>query len=756
MTRSARLGAFIAAAVVLFFFAGLSGWLESEVFQWIDLSTLNPHLSRIALFFGILNFNLILLAICLFLVLRSAVQLAVERKKGVFGSSLRTKLLTSFVSFALLPTVILLFMTSRFVDANFDRWLPSGLVDVSRQSAAAEQQSKEMILRTLDYLRESDLKDNRMLGLVDFTFDSETDDFLLRPAMSQELQLDTKQAEWNDVLRKQVGKWAERSLGSQARWIHPDEGPPFAIRRLGEKTWVGLIGTAPLHLHWQTLERDFGSSEAGVELLRVSYYVMVGVLVLLILFAATWLGFTIAREFSGPLLALAQAAERVARGDYSVEIDEFVSDDEMGQLAQSFRLMVSDLRSGTEKAKLSSEELSLKAQQLERNSEYNELLLRHVNSGVLVIDGLGQITAWNNQTERILGLPASLAIGKRAEEVLDRDFYRTVFKEPDLRQDVVIDGRLPTDRMGVKIGFRGVLEGRERNLQITLVSLDPREAGAQRPDILVLIEDLTDLARAQRIAAWRDVARRVAHEIKNPLTPITLGIARIEKRFADRLEGQERKVLDECVRTIQDSAASIRRLVEEFLNFARMPEANLRSGDLIETVRLAVTSFTGHDGLPVPFRVLLQEGPERQSRELVGGELLSFSEKHVATFDRDQIVRLVSNLLANALAACEDTAAPVRLELVLMPQLATCHLRVIDEGPGIPRELRAKIFEPYFSTRRRGSGLGLPIVRQIVAEHRGEILVLDNKPRGTEFKIRLPILAKVDLVSVTQGDSDDE
>jgi two-component system nitrogen regulation sensor histidine kinase NtrY len=658
------------------------------------------------------------------LVVRAVVKLTIDRKKGAFGSRLRTKLVASFVAFAVLPTMILLYTTGKFVDTNIEKWLPASLVETSRVSAKSEQTYQQLILRSLDAFEASAISEKRQSLAVDFVYDLERQDFLVY----------TLDPVVQDAIKRRIELAAPRlkEKGS-ARWIpgHGKAEHPIVLRRVARDTVAGLVGPMPLHPGWQAAERAFADADTGIDLLRLSFYTMLAVLSLLIIFAAAWMGFTVARELSKPLLALSRAAERVAQGHYAVEIDDFVSDDEVGVLAKSFRSMVADLRSSHEQAALAAQELASKAQELERNLLHKALLVEHVHSGIVSASHDGTIKTWNRTAENLFGIRRSQAEGRGLSEVLDSEFYAATLA-PCLQE--------PLSKDAEPQSYRGVLDGRERHLRIRVVGGDQNGQKQGVPEILVLIDDLTELERAQRVAAWRDVARRVAHEIKNPLTPISLAIQRIQRRFINRLEGTDLEVFQESVRVVVDSAESIRRLVEEFNRFARMPQALMRVGSLVEAVELALVGFSGDERSGVALRVCVEDPLDGAQHEVPREGWSECSKKYPAAFDKDQIVRMVTNLVSNAVEACEGHREKVEVTIVFALAESSCYIVVTDQGPGVPKNMRSLIFEPYFSTRRKGSGLGLPIVRQIVTEHGGDVSVFDNVPHGSIFKVALPIL----------------
>ncbi len=724
MTQRQRIFTFFGAVVAAVAFLGLGTWVELRLFDWIDVASISPSLTSAALFFGVLNLNVLVLSVFVFLVFRSAVRLAVDRKKGVFGSSLQAKLVTAFLFFALLPTVILLYMTSKFVNANFEKLMPADVVAVTGQSRESEAAYQKLILELLDGVNTSTQPDQEASSR--FVYSPETEEFRFLGKWKEESQQDVRSG-LPEALQEASG--AGGSWSGEPRWLSLN-GDRMVVARGLDGGWIeGLLGPKTIHPHWQLLNEQYARAGPGVTVLKVSYYVMLVVLTLLIVFSATWLGFTIAREFLGPVQVLALATESVAQGDYSVEIDDIISDDEMGLLAQSFRSMVHDLRDGHQSAKKASEELRRKADELFEKSEYNAFLSEHANSGIVVVSAGNLITSWNEKASAVFGLSGQQVMGKSCAEVFDRDFYSMVI-EPGLRD---VRGGFGA-QLRRSSGYRGVFDGQEKQLAVKVARL---RDGQSKSESIILIEDVTELARAQRTAAWRDVARRVAHEIKNPLTPITLGVQRMQRRFQSRFEGNDLEVFRDSTRIVLDSTESIRKLVDEFIQFARMPQAALSEGNLLVDAQKAVSGFQNTDDSPIPFSAL-QLGED--GKRVTIGDLEDVGNRHLALYDRDQIARLIGNLVSNGLNACRESGALVEVIVELIPHESACVLHVRDTGPGIPTELKSKIFEPYFSTRRTGTGLGLAIVRQIVAEHRGRISVRDNSPSGTQFVVTLPVL----------------
>ncbi|MCA2959564.1 MAG: HAMP domain-containing protein [Silvanigrellales bacterium] len=714
MNVKARFAATVFWVITVLLLLSLGAYIEIDVVRLAENLRENTAFVPMALFFATVNLNVLLLFVLVFLVFRNGVKLVVDRRRQVLGSSLRTKLVTSFLFFSLLPTVILLYISTKFVNANFEKWLPRDLVETTRESLSTETRYREKLGRLLvaagrnagSTLLAS--PENIVPAGVDFLYNSAQKKFMAGSDEAREAS----------ALLERIAEEHAARVGASPTWILGEDQRLVALVRVGEVSskdvrLLGVIAPPSVHPQWQSLSTEFSSAQPGVELVRLSYYVMLGVLTLLVVFSATWLGFTLARELTIPIQVLAQATEAVAQGNYRVTIDDIVSDDELGSLARSFRSMVTDLNAAKEQADASALELRQKADEIFEKSEYNAILLRDINAAVITCDRDGRVENWNQESSWLFDVKEENARGRLLSELIDSRFFKHALLPLFDRVGLTKDHRAAGD-------YAGKLGSVDAQLQIT-VSLVASPSG--QADTVIFINDITELARAQRIAAWRDVARRIAHEIKNPLTPIKLGAQRLSRRFEDRFEQPEdAEVFRECVKVILHSTESIKGLVDEFIRFARMPQAVLREGDVREPVRMAVAGFADN-----PDHVLVS----LQCEENVPLR---------ARFDTDQMVRLCANLLSNAIAASAQAGAP-EVRVTLRRNLLTrqVQLEVADWGTGIPSDLKAKIFEPYFSTKRTGMGLGLVIVQQIVNDHEGQMSIEDNVPSGTLFVVEIPL-----------------
>jgi len=447
--------------------------------------------------------------------------------------------------------------------------------------------------------------------------------------------------------------------------------------------------------------------------IRTAYLLELLLAFSVVLMLALWMGFRLAKGVTGPIRALAEGTAEVARGNLDVSV-QATSDDEIGFLVGSFNQMIRDLRdarSGIERS----------ATELERRRRYMEIVLGTVGAGVVSVDAESRISTINPSAQRFLGIPAgSGLLGQKLADVAHRPELTQVIEE--------LSGSLrPGVRESIRRQVQVPLDDDMATLFVTLTVMHD-EAG----DVLgtvVVFDDYTQLVKVQRMAAWREVARRIAHEIKNPLTPIQLSAQRLRRRFAEQFAGNPdgEKVFDECVDAITSQVDTLKVLVDEFQNFARLPAAQPRPDDLNRIVSEAMASYAGTDDV----------------------EFETDLDPHLPTVDVDraQMRRALTNLIDNAVAAVKrrlehDGSEPpgrVTLRSAHDPLLQSVRIEVADDGIGIPQQDRRRVFEPYFSTKDRGTGLGLAIVSRIVADHHGYIRVQANEPRGARFVVELPV-----------------
>ncbi|MFZ2949590.1 MAG: ATP-binding protein, partial [Desulfuromonadaceae bacterium] len=440
--------------------------------------------------------------------------------------------------------------------------------------------------------------------------------------------------------------------------------------------------------------------------IRSAYILTLFLIAMVIVFFAYWMGVYLANSMTKPLQELVDATHAVAGGNLDVRIESY-SADEIGMLVQSFNLMTDDLRTKQHSLNISNLELLRSNQEIERRQQYMEIVLRNIAAGVISIDSEGVLRTINTSAERLLGLSAVNVLGKDYREVINEkhlEIATEAIRELMQSKQGTINKQVFLDLRGSRITLQ---------LHLTLL----RAGNGEILGVVAVLDDLTQMMRAQRMAAWREVARRIAHEIKNPLTPIQLSAQRLRKRYLSRFNDDE-KVFDECTEMIIKSVDDLKNLVNEFSNFARMPAIQPEPNDLNGLIRESLTLYQeAHRG--VQFNIAMD------------------ARMPLLMIDRDQIKRVVINILENAVAAMAEHGT-VTLSTLFDDVLKMATISIADDGPGITAEDKPRLFEPYFSTKKGGTGLGLAIVSSIVADHGGFVRIRDNFPRGAKFVVELP------------------
>jgi len=727
--RRRRRRELIIIAIVIIVLALLT-WIEFKLFHF----GAEIPISNALLMFSLMNVNLLLLLLLIFLVFRNLVKLLYDRKRKVLGSKLRTRLVTAFITLTLLPAGVLFFFSLWFITTSITFWFN-----------APVEQALENSLRIGQQLYHNIEKHHRFfLERIAFQLKSQK---LLDPKQRKNL------ARYIQVVQRSLNFSGVEIYTAKAKLISASLGPEFdpgglkpvpadrllktnpgkKIRSISDDGKTGelyrTIGTVPFTETGDRTEAfvvitsiippeltdNMGSISKGfdeyqqMKLLkdpvRSTYYITLSIVALLVVFCAVWFGFYLAKSISIPIQNLAEGTRRVAEGDLGFTIAR-TGDDEIGSLVESFNRMTGDLRASRQQLEHSANKLREQNREIEQRRRYMEIVLRNVSAGVISIDADGYVKTMNKAAERMLDLDAATIINQPYRELLRGQHL-------DLAEDVIEDiNHTPNDT--VDRPLRLSINRQPKSFILHVNAL--RNENGEPVGMVVVFDDLTDLEKAERMAAWREVARRIAHEVKNPLTPISLSAQRLKRRYAETID---EPIFEECTQMIIDHVALIRSLVNEFSAFAKFPMANPKPYHLPDIIEETVALYK--EGHPeINFIVNIAE------------------EIPKINIDRQQIKQSLINLVDNAVAALKNKGSIV-ISLTQDPILKMIRLEVGDNGPGISDEDKTRLFEPNFSTKSAGMGLGLTIVNSIVMDHKGMVRVLDNQPKGSKFVIELPM-----------------
>jgi two-component system nitrogen regulation sensor histidine kinase NtrY len=686
--------------------------------------------------------DLTMLVALVFVLARNIVKAVVERRRGRPFARFRLKLVALLLGMTLGPAVLVLAVGSELIRSSVDRWFNAPMDDLlssanqiagdyyhERQLLVADQANR--IARTLGTVDLSNPDVSRIRDLIapDITLQrvQMVEVYRVKVAGDGRSRLDpvldvaapalppgyTREVADRLAAQALAGSAETRSVearGASGDLLHAAS----VIKSKASGRVVGVVVatdylTGDLATRTRRLTKAFEDYTqmrvlkrplAGVYL---SFFLMV---TLMILVGAVWTGLYLAKRITRPVQMLAAAAREIGAGHLDQRIEP-ESDDEFGALTEAFNTMAGELASSRREVERSTIELERKHSEVERRRRYIETILERITTGVVSIDSRAVVTTINSAAARLLDVDSSV-VGQPVRTVFDRPHLRP------LGALLTAKERARTDPVAQDIAISR--DGQELHLAVVATAL-VGDSGVPEGQVLVL-DDVTPLIRAQKVAAWREVARRLAHEIKNPLTPIQLSAERLRRHFSGAPPGA-RALVDECTRTIVGEVESLKGLVDEFSQFARMPAPRAVPTDLHQVI---VNTLALYNGIFTDVSIEQRFG----------------ADVSLVRLDTEQIRRVIINLVDNAVEAMER-----RGRIIVETQSdASNHLvRIIiaDDGPGIPTGDREKLFLPYYSTKGRGSGLGLAIVRRIIAEHGGNIDASDNAPRGTRFTIELPL-----------------
>ncbi len=736
---------FIVVGVLLFLLA-LVGLLRVA-----DRSTeLAPdYLSEVVLY-ALSAACLTMLVVLGFVLARHIIKLWVERRRAAPFARFRAKLVAALLGMTLIPALLVLIVGGELIRSSAERWFAAPVDDVLTSANAIAREyyrGREAVVaehaaRIAATLADVDLSPAavsavrdlltaevtaRRVGIVDVYRvvrpDAASDRIAVEPVV--EVIASTAPQGHARAAAERLAEQVAAGRGEPRR-VEPLEAADQIVRaasviRTGGGELAGVVvasdaltGVTALHA------RRIGGAYDAYRQLRVlrrplagiylSFFVMI---TLMILVSATWLGVYVAKRITRPVQLLAAGAREIGAGHLDHRIQPETTD-EFGSLVEAFNTMAGELSTSQRRLERSRRDLEHQNLEGDRRRRYTETILERIATGVVSIDADGRVSTVNSAASRLLGLDRS-ALGQPAAMVFDREDLQPL-------APVLLNARSGVgERAAQEVAL--ARDGREIHLAAAATAL-PGDVGALDGTVMV-VDDVTPLIRAERVSTWRDVARRLAHEIKNPLTPIQLCAERMRRHFRDA-PPKARELVDECTATIVGEVEALKELVDEFSQFARLPSPRTVPSDLNA---LLGETLSLYDGL---FKDITLE---RQ-----------FATLPTVRLDPEQVRRVVVNLVDNAAdaldaaarAASNGSRGVIAVATVHDPVEGVVRLVVADNGPGIAPVDREKLFMPYFSTKRRGSGLGLAIVRRIVIEHGGRIDVTDNTPSGTRVTVELP------------------
>ena len=731
--------------LIVFLFALFVGLTVAE-FQLTKVSSTLPFVTSI-FFFGLLNFNIIILIALVWLVFRNIGKLFIERRRKILGARLKTKLVIAFLAFSIIPTLVLFVISATYINSSFDKWfslkiqntlqasleitgtyyriteqtamhfaehLSDGIgkrIHLSQAQIDLDQRSKD-----LDWIEEYLHSQRELLALDAVEFYS---DPLGQRVIAERLPVPESARSYPrlalDLLDQSfsgahVAVVQHMGTGDLIRCLVPVQTKTPTGHEV-----VGVLAVnsyIPISLKNKVDEiasvfDDYKDTNPLKYPMKTTYLLILIMITLVILFVAMWVGLYMARELTVPIERLVLGAQAVGAGNLNISISA-LGHDEIAVLVESFNKMTRDLRESRQR-------LIQAGADLERRRLQLEAVLANIGTGVIAIDNRGEITTFNPSVSHLFQIEPEKALQRKYSDVLVGAISPLI---------EIIDRAFAVSMQGV-----GVLPEScqwncriQESIRVLAAVATPLRQDNTNWGVVVVIDDMTHLIKGQREMAWREVARRIAHEIKNPLTPIKLSAQRLQRRFKDHRD-QDAALLKECTDTIIKHTDELKEMVNEFSNFARFPEASPAPHDLNEVISEVINLFK-----QAHLEIRIQSRLE--------------SKLPIFEFDRDQIKRVMINLFDNAVGALNSVPSgrrkSIKIETYFHEQLQMAAIEIEDNGIGMDDEVKARVFEPYFSTKAEGTGLGLSIAKRIINDHDGFIRVRSSPGEGTQFLIEIP------------------
>ncbi len=677
--------------------------------------------SEFAVFFALTTLLTAALLVFAVILARSLVRLWIERRSGQMGSRFKVKMVLGAIGVSLLPTAFFFIFSYAIVNRTLIAWFPRPLEIANEQSQRLLEDMGQANLGHLNAIAEkaaATSKENQsLLGLawsVDASWiahsQGQADDGVayVKP---EDPARDPTVPEMETITPTLV-----QTLPNGAEIWHTDDHLYIAGSAPldGGRLYVARILPSDFLSRYseiRTQTETYARQKQGLRAYKRDVLLGLFLFTAILGFSTTWVALFLSKQVTVPIQALAEATREISRGNFDYRID-VKAQDELGMLVRSFNRMTEQLGEGRRQINEFTQSLEQAIEERERRRKLMEAILENIPTGVISLNSSGEVARVNSAVPAILGDSAREA--RTLPELVGEEAARAVLHL--MRRSL---------RMGVASReIEIATAGRLVRAAVTVSSLGPR---LSNPGYVIVIDDLTDLLRAQKAAAWQEVAQRIAHEIKNPLTPIQLSAQRL-LRYLERSGTQQaaalrtelEKLVAECAGLIEREVHTLKSLVDAFSQFARFPSARLAPEDVNTIVASALDLFHGRlEGVTVRTELAAALPPVKADRELLR--------------------RVLANLIDNAAEAMEGSGIRrMRVATRVDGDGDAVEIEISDSGQGISPEDKERLFLPHFSTKERGTGLGLAIASRIIAEHNGTIRVEDNLPAGTRFVIRFP------------------
>ncbi len=708
---------------------------------WLWTVVPSDSASDTLLLYALSTLNFVAFVIFSFIFVRNLIRLRRERRERQLGSKIKTRLLFYFIAISFLPIIAMAVFSYLFLNRTLEKWfnrLPEDIIkeagEVQREALTAQNRSLRETASLLAVFLSKQTDEDKQTTLDQIVANGQftavevvrADGLVLISSRTNLPADDAKSVE--ELLEK--ARKAKVDIGETLA-----DGKGFDVIAIPLSADQTLVISPPRRPDTDLNDAITGSQSEYQKLVKRQRRVRLlglstlGLMTLMLLFVSSWVAIYLARGIATPIKALAEASNEIARGNLTHRVITF-AEDELAMLADSFNQMTAQLHENRRRIELGAAELREKNLALEDRRNYIETVLESLSTGVISLDENDCVTTINASAARILSLDSSDSGHLGLDEL--------VVAEDRAALDRLLRRARRTGHAAEQTQLVGSNPANGRQIPVALTATALRSSPTQGCGVVVVIEDLSELLAAQRAAAWSEVARRMAHEIKNPLTPIQLSAERIARNYrragvdgkgnganGDRSEmideSRVASVIAECTETINREVAGLKAMVDEFSRFARLRAARLEAADLNEVIRQAVGLYEDRlDGVTIEMN--LQEGLP------------------MAMLDAEQMRRVFVNLIDNALNALADKLEERRITIKTTHDMERSFLiaEVSDTGQGIqPSDFR-RLFQPYFSRRESGTGLGLAIVQRIILEHRSRIRAETNYPRGARFVIELP------------------